>query len=413
MAGNRKNSDIPDKDTILKYLQGKLPPEEAHRIEKLMMNDSFYQEAMDGIESLKDGQFEEDITELSSRIQKKAQARKYSYSYIYRAAAVIALLAVFTYVIIFTTSRIDRIFNKEVVTQKMEEANLSSEKSDKEEISPSELEDMEQPGLKPEEADMVEDRQEPLIADMEEEEPGPEPETAEEQFIEENQVSRSTLTVQKGQGLEVAKDTEMVEEIDVDMDIEIAEEEKPKTNIENVEKESDIIEYSLAEESIEQSKLTNNALATDEVKQDKFISQPIPMAAENDVKLKSKRARLQDDEIRGARKIAAASPAIGAEDELKPIPSTGYEAYSKYILENLQYPVFEIENNIEGIVELQFIINNDSIPSKFKIIQTLSENCDREAIRLLEEGPKWMPVFSEGQLKEVEVNYIISFELED
>jgi outer membrane biosynthesis protein TonB len=108
-----------------------------------------------------------------------------------------------------------------------------------------------------------------------------------------------------------------------------------------------------------------------------------------------------------------ANAEISTEGGLKPVPVDGYEIYAEYISENLRYPVEESENKIEGSVKLRFIINKDSIPDKVRIVQSLSPDCDKEAGRLLREGPKWIPVYRDGELDEVEIEYNIYFQPEE
>jgi len=62
---------------------------------------------------------------------------------------------------------------------------------------------------------------------------------------------------------------------------------------------------------------------------------------------------------------------------------------------------------------LEFTIDKYSIPAKIKIIKSLSGSCDDEAIRLLENGPKWKPIILDDQLFDQKIYYTITFELKD
>ena len=74
MVSKEKNNDLPDRDILLRYLQGKLPPDEAHRIEKLILNNPIYQEALDGLETLSKEELEQDLKDLSQQISTKTHS---------------------------------------------------------------------------------------------------------------------------------------------------------------------------------------------------------------------------------------------------------------------------------------------------------------------------------------------------
>lgn len=85
-------------------------------------------------------------------------------------------------------------------------------------------------------------------------------------------------------------------------------------------------------------------------------------------------------------------------------PEKGFSHLRQYIRDNLQYPEEARRNGTEGKVELRFSIQADGTPYNFHIEKGLSEECNREAIRLLKEGPKWEGA---GQ----EATYTVRFKL--
>ena len=116
MVSQGKNNDLPDKDTLRRYLQGKLPPDEAYRIEKLILNNPLYQDALDGLETLSEEELEQDLTDLSHQIREKTQtASKGTKINFYRIAAAVLVLAVFSYIIIYTTSRVGEVSKNETL----------------------------------------------------------------------------------------------------------------------------------------------------------------------------------------------------------------------------------------------------------------------------------------------------------
>jgi TonB family protein len=55
------------------------------------------------------------------------------------------------------------------------------------------------------------------------------------------------------------------------------------------------------------------------------------------------------------------------------------------------HPTGEACKDIKGSVKLSFIVNADKRPAKITIQKSLCPSADREAIRLIQEGPDWTP----------------------
>lgn len=89
----------------------------------------------------------------------------------------------------------------------------------------------------------------------------------------------------------------------------------------------------------------------------------------------------------------------------------GMDAFYEYIRQNLKYPKSALENEIEGQVVVQFVINQEGYVKNIAISKSLSADCDEEAIRLLEECKRWSPAIYRGDKVEAEKNVTITFEL--
>ncbi len=74
-----------------------------------------------------------------------------------------------------------------------------------------------------------------------------------------------------------------------------------------------------------------------------------------------------------------------------PRPVIGFTAYRDYLQENLQYPEEAQEAGTEGKVRLKLNINANGVIDDVEVLKSLGDGCDEEAIRLVEEGPKWQP----------------------
>ena len=63
--------------------------------------------------------------------------------------------------------------------------------------------------------------------------------------------------------------------------------------------------------------------------------------------------------------------------------------YQKYLKENLVRPTDDNCKDIKGEVVLSFFVDEEGKPQNITVIHGLCEFADKEAIRLVKEGPKW------------------------
>ena len=78
-----------------------------------------------------------------------------------------------------------------------------------------------------------------------------------------------------------------------------------------------------------------------------------------------------------------------AEKEITPQPVIGKRSYQKYLKENLVRPTDDNCKDIKGEVVLSFFVDEEGKPQNITVIHGLCEFADKEAIRLVKEGPKW------------------------
>ena len=90
-------------------------------------------------------------------------------------------------------------------------------------------------------------------------------------------------------------------------------------------------------------------------------------------------------------------------------PVGGLEEYEEYLKKNLRYPLAAKEGKIAGKVLVQFLVNPDSSLSDFRILRSVGGGCDEEAIRLVKEGPAWVPGMVDGKLKEAGMIVPVNF----
>ena len=75
--------------------------------------------------------------------------------------------------------------------------------------------------------------------------------------------------------------------------------------------------------------------------------------------------------------------------QIMPEPVIGMKQYQKYLKKNMIQPTDETCNGIKGTVILTFLVNEKGRPFQIKIKKGLCESADKEAIRLIQEGPNW------------------------
>ena len=80
-------------------------------------------------------------------------------------------------------------------------------------------------------------------------------------------------------------------------------------------------------------------------------------------------------------------------------PKEGYPAFKEYLRKNMVLPDSLSE---KAVVVLKFVVLPNGRPSEINVIRSPGEVFSMEAIRLLKEGPDWVPAMSEGRFVDVE-----------
>lgn len=84
----------------------------------------------------------------------------------------------------------------------------------------------------------------------------------------------------------------------------------------------------------------------------------------------------------------------------------------KWISKHIKYPMIAQENNIQGKVFVQFVIEKDGSVSNVKVTRSVDPSLDKEAIRVIQSMPKWTP--GKQRQKPVRVSFTvpINFQLQ-
>jgi TonB family protein len=91
-------------------------------------------------------------------------------------------------------------------------------------------------------------------------------------------------------------------------------------------------------------------------------------------------------------------------------PYGGRKAYDKYLDDNIQYPAEALEKKVKGRVLIEFTVGTDGSISQFNVLRSLGYGCDEEVIRLVKEGPKWLPTTEDDVAVESNVRVRMKFD---
>ena len=110
-------------------------------------------------------------------------------------------------------------------------------------------------------------------------------------------------------------------------------------------------------------------------------------------------------------------PAIGdtilVVPEIMPSFPGGQQAMIKFIRESMQFPEKELAQGIQGRVILQFVVERDGSIADIVVVRGVNPALDREAIRIVESMPKWIPGKQSGRVVRTRFTLPINFRIDD
>lgn len=89
----------------------------------------------------------------------------------------------------------------------------------------------------------------------------------------------------------------------------------------------------------------------------------------------------------------------------------GEQAMKKYIAENIHYPEVARKNEIEGKVFVTFVVSDNGNVKEAQIAKGVSPELDREAVRVINEMPRWKAGKQKGEAVNVKFTLPIYFKL--
>lgn len=100
-----------------------------------------------------------------------------------------------------------------------------------------------------------------------------------------------------------------------------------------------------------------------------------------------------------------------AVEEQPKFPGGDAELY-KWLNKNIRYPEMAAQNNIQGRVTVQFVVEKDGSVGEVKIVRGKDPDLDKEAVRVVKSLPKFIPGKMNGQNVRVWYTLPINFKLQ-
>ena len=105
-------------------------------------------------------------------------------------------------------------------------------------------------------------------------------------------------------------------------------------------------------------------------------------------------------------------PVLGFEaTDIPPGFPGGIAKFYAYVGKNIKYPDEAVRNNVQGKVIMSFTVEKDGDLSDIRVERKAGSGLDEEAIRVIEDCPKWIPGKIKGESVRVRYNIPISFVL--
>jgi protein TonB len=91
----------------------------------------------------------------------------------------------------------------------------------------------------------------------------------------------------------------------------------------------------------------------------------------------------------------------------------GNTAMMKFLSDNIRYPVIAQENGIQGRVICNFVVERDGSITDAQVVRGVDPSLDREAIRVIQQMPRWEPGKQRGAAVRVRFTLPVVFRLQN
>lgn len=91
----------------------------------------------------------------------------------------------------------------------------------------------------------------------------------------------------------------------------------------------------------------------------------------------------------------------------------GMDAFYRYVMNEMTYPIQARQKGVEGRVDVQFVVEKDGSLSDVKAIKGIGAGCDSEAVRVVQNAPSFKPGTQRGYPVRVRMLMPIIFKLNE
>jgi len=98
--------------------------------------------------------------------------------------------------------------------------------------------------------------------------------------------------------------------------------------------------------------------------------------------------------------------------EQQPNPEGGMVGWNTYLARNIKYPLEARQQGVEGTVIVVFEIHTDGTIHNVEILRGIGGGADEEAIRVVQNAPKWEPGRQQGRAVKTRMRLPIRFKME-
>ena len=99
-------------------------------------------------------------------------------------------------------------------------------------------------------------------------------------------------------------------------------------------------------------------------------------------------------------------------DEMPEYPG-GKEGFLKFIASNVKYPEEAKKKKISGKVFVSFVVDKKGVVTDARVVRTINDALDKEALRVINLMAKWKPGKMDGKPVDVQFTVPILFKLGD
>jgi len=95
--------------------------------------------------------------------------------------------------------------------------------------------------------------------------------------------------------------------------------------------------------------------------------------------------------------------------EKRPEFKGGMKAFYQFVSKNLEYPQAAKRQQISGVVYVRFVVEKNGSITQAEVLKGIGGGCDEEALRVIENSPKWIPGAQRGKPVRVYMTMPIRF----